>query len=127
MHPPPHLLLHRRQLRLQPVAPGLPPEQKPAAPRFATNEGEAQEGEGFRLAQPARLASGRRMAAKFDQAGLLRMQRQLKRLQSCTHLVEEPTGVGLVLEADHDVIGGRMIMSPVACRCRQRLAQRSKT
>ena len=56
------------------------------------------------LSEPALLASGRRVAAKLDQAGLLRMQRQRKLLQSFAHRVQEATGVGLVLEADDDVI-----------------------
>jgi len=34
--------------------------------------------EGFRLAEPAPLAIGRREAAELDQAGLVRMQRQRK-------------------------------------------------
>jgi hypothetical protein len=68
VHPPPHRLLHRQEVRLQPVASGLPPEQELAPPRFATDEGETQEGEGFRFAHPALFASNRRMAAEHPRA-----------------------------------------------------------
>src|ERR1700758_588147 len=46
----------------------------------------------------------RREAAKLDQAGLLRMERQRKRLKPRAHHVEKPTRVALSLEPDHDVI-----------------------
>jgi hypothetical protein len=45
------------------------------------------------------------VAAELDQAGLVRMQRQRKLLKPRPHRLEEPTGVGLVLEAGHHVIG----------------------
>jgi hypothetical protein len=54
----------------------FPFEKELAAPRLATDEGEAQEVEGLRFAQPAPLAVRRSMAAELDQAGLVRMQRQ---------------------------------------------------
>jgi hypothetical protein len=51
-------------------------DQEPTPTRSAANEGKAQEGEGFWLAQPALLSPGRRLAAELQQSGLLRMQRQ---------------------------------------------------
>ncbi len=69
------------------------------------DEGEAQEVEGLRLAKTPPFAVGRRMAAERDQAGLVRVERQRKLLEPCAHRIEEPTGVGLVLEAGNNVIG----------------------
>ena len=57
------------------------------------------------LPSPRRLAVGRRKAAELDQAGLVRMQRQRERRQPFAHRIEEAAGVGLVLEADDDVVG----------------------
>jgi hypothetical protein len=45
------------------------------------------------------------MAAKLDQAGLVRMQRQRKLPQPFAHRVPEATGVALVLKADDDIVG----------------------
>src|ERR1700730_17065572 len=46
----------------------------------------------------------RREAAKLDQAGLLRVERQDERLKPCTHHFEKPTRVGLALEPNHYII-----------------------
>src|ERR1700733_8260261 len=54
------------------VASGLPVKQEVALERLAADEGEPQEVEGFRLAEPTPFASDRRMAAELDQAGVLR-------------------------------------------------------
>ena len=64
----------------QAVAPGFPFDEELAATRLAADEGEAQEVEGLRLAEPAPLAVRRREAAELDQAGLVRMKRQRKLL-----------------------------------------------
>ena len=45
---------------------------------FAADEGEAQEVEGLRFAEPAPLAAFRRKASELDDPGLLRMKRQRK-------------------------------------------------
>ena len=47
--------------------------------RLAADEREAQESEGLRLAEPTLIACDRSEAAKLDQAGLFRMQRQRER------------------------------------------------
>ena len=93
------------QLRPQPIAAAGSPQEKLAGPRGAADQGEAEEVEGLRFAQPAPCASSRGKATKLDQAGLVRMQRQRELLKPCAHCSEEPTGVGLVLEAGHHVIG----------------------
>ena len=80
----------------------LPLELELALARAPADEDEAQELEGFRFSEPALRASVRRVAAKLDQAGLVRMQRQRELLQPLAHRVPEAPGVGLVLEADDD-------------------------
>jgi hypothetical protein len=72
---------------------------------LAADVREAQEVEGLRFAQPALLAPRRRVATELDQPGLLRMQRQRKLLEPGAHHVEEPMGIGLVLEPGHNVVG----------------------
>jgi hypothetical protein len=44
------------------------------------------------------------MAAKLNQAGLFRMQRERELLQPFPHRLPEAPGVGLVLEADNDIV-----------------------
>jgi hypothetical protein len=75
------------------------PEKDTALAGFAADEGKAEEIEGLRLAETTLSASGCRAAAELDQAGLVRMQRQRELLKPRPHRLEEPTGVGLVLEA----------------------------
>src|ERR1700746_1749031 len=50
-------------------------------------------------------ALGCREATKLNQAGLVRMERQLELLKSRAHRIKEATGVALVLEADDHIIG----------------------
>ena len=45
------------------------------------------------------------MATKLDQAGLVRVERQRELLKPHTHCIEEATGVVLMLEAGHQIIG----------------------
>jgi hypothetical protein len=104
MPSPPQPLLDLLELRLHAVAPGLPLDEEAAGTRLAAEHGEAQEVEGLRLAEPAPRAPGRSEAAEREQAGLVRMQRQRELPQSLTHGIPEATGIGLTLEADHDVI-----------------------
>ena len=93
------------ELRPHAVSPGPPLEKKTALAGFAADQGEAKEIEGFRFAKTALSASGRRVATELDQAGLLRMQRQRELLKPGAQRIEEPTGVGLVLEAGHHELG----------------------
>src|SRR3954469_16676189 len=58
----------RAQTRDPRVALALPLDLEAAAARGAADEGEAQEGEGLRLAEPARSTSGRRVTAELDRA-----------------------------------------------------------
>ena len=105
VHSPAHLLLDLLELRPHAIPPGFPFEEELARARTPADEGEAQEIEGLRFSEPASSASVRRMAAELDQARLVRMQRQRELLESLTHRVPEAPGIGLVLEADHNVVG----------------------
>src|SRR3954470_20367760 len=80
MHAPPQRRLDRPQRRPHAIAAALPPEQEgtPAGSPAAMRE--AQEAEGLRFAKPAPDAVRRREAAELEQASLVRMQRQRKRL-----------------------------------------------
>src|SRR3954469_11974372 len=100
----PHLLLDLLELRHHAVAAGFPVDPEVAPSRGAADEGETQESEGFRLAEAAPLAVAGRIAAELDQPGLLRVERQCELLKPVAHHIEEPTGVGLVLETDDDII-----------------------
>jgi hypothetical protein len=57
-----------------------------------------------------RCAPVRRVAAELDQAGLFRLEprsgsrRQRELLKPRAHRIEEPMGIGLVLEAGDDII-----------------------
>src|SRR5262249_60270498 len=65
---------------------------------------EAQELEGFRFSQPALRSSGRRMAAKLDQAGLVRVEGQRRILQPFAHRFPEAPGARLVLETHYTFV-----------------------
>src|SRR5260370_26351809 len=45
------------------------------------------------------------MATKLDTAGLVRVERQRELLKPHTHCIEEATGVVLMLETGHQIIG----------------------
>src|SRR5215471_9910776 len=103
MHPPSQLFLNFLELCAHAVWPGLPLELELALPGLAADEREAKETEGLRFAEPALRACDRCKAAKLDQAGLLRMQRQRELPQPCTHRVPEAPGLGFLLKADNKV------------------------
>src|ERR1700730_16751863 len=104
VHSPPKLLLDLAELRPHAIASGFPPKLELALARAPADENKAQELEGFRFSKPRPSASLRRMAAKLDQAGLVRMQRQRKLLQPLTHRVPEALGVTFMLETDDEVV-----------------------
>src|SRR4051794_33545362 len=78
MHAPPHLRFDHLELRLHAVSPGLPLDLEFARAGLAADEGEAQEVEGLRLAEPAPLAAFCRKASELDESGLLGVQCQRK-------------------------------------------------
>jgi len=91
VHSPPKLLLDFLQLRPLAVAPSLPLKLEVSPAGSTADVGKAQEREGFRSAEPAPRASGRRMASELDQAGLFRMERQRERIEPFMHRIEEAT------------------------------------
>ena len=106
MHAPPQRVLDPPQGRPHAVGTTLPLELEGAPAGSPADVGEPQEAERLRFAEPALGAPVRREAAKRDQAGLVRMQRQRKLLQARAHRVPEAPGIGLVLEADHEWSSG---------------------
>jgi hypothetical protein len=103
VHAQSQFLLDFLELGPHAVTPALALQQEAPLSRFPTNEGEPQELEGFRHTESTPGASVRREAAELDQAGLVRMQRQRKLLQSLAHRIKEASGVAFVLEADDEV------------------------
>src|SRR5712671_4547743 len=104
VHSPSQLLLDLLEFRFHAVAPGLPMNEEFAPATFAADEGEPEEVEGFRFAEPALRTLSRREAAERDQAGLFRMQRQCELPQPFTHCTPEAPGISFMLEADHDIV-----------------------
>jgi hypothetical protein len=78
VHSPAELLLNFFELGLHPIAAGSPSQHEAAPAGLATDEGKAEEGEGFWFAEPALSASVHREASELDQAGLVGVQRQLE-------------------------------------------------
>src|SRR5262245_12314373 len=73
MHALAQLLLDLLEFHLHAIASGLSLYDKLASMRLAADEDKTQELEGLRLPKPRPRAPVRRMAAKLDQAGLVRM------------------------------------------------------
>jgi len=73
VHAPPHLLFDHLELRSHAVRPGLPFDLEFARAGLAADEGEAQEVEGLRFAEPAPLTAFRRKTSELDEPGLLGM------------------------------------------------------
>src|SRR6478609_2347993 len=105
MHSTQELRLNVPQLSPHAVASGLPLKLEVAAARSTTDEGEAQEREGFRLSKPAQLAIVRSKAAELNQASLVRVERQCKFPKPVMHRIKEATCVALMLKADHQIVG----------------------
>jgi hypothetical protein len=76
VHTPPHLLFDHLKLCPHAVPPGLPFNLEFTRTGRAADEGEAQEVEGLRLAEPTPLAAFRRKSSELDEPGLLGMQCQ---------------------------------------------------
>ncbi|WP_439375001.1 hypothetical protein [Bradyrhizobium sp. DASA03120] len=74
VHTPSHSLLHGLQFRPHAVFARLAPDLELALLGSAADEGEAEEVEGLRLAEPAPPAVVLRMTSELDQPGFLRVQ-----------------------------------------------------
>jgi hypothetical protein len=76
VHAPRHLFFEHLELRSHAVCPGLSFDLEFPRAGLAADEGETQEVEGLRFAEPAPLAALCREASELDQPGLLGMQCQ---------------------------------------------------
>src|SRR5437773_11250097 len=74
VHQPSYRLLDLPELFPQPLPNSVPQDQVAPASARSADVREAEEGEGFRLAEPLCLAVALRKAPEFDDPGLLRMQ-----------------------------------------------------
>jgi hypothetical protein len=73
VHPPPQFVLHSPECRLHAVASGLPENLELALTGVPADERETKKGERLRFAKTALLAPCRRVAAKLEQPGLIRV------------------------------------------------------
>jgi hypothetical protein len=78
MHAPPQFRFDHLELRPHAVCAGFPFNLELARASLPADEGEAQEVEGLRFAEPTPLAALCREPSELDQPGLLWMQRQRK-------------------------------------------------
>ena len=105
VHSPSQLPFDLLELGPHAVASGLPFDLELALASLTAHEREAQEIEGLRLSESLPFAISRGIAAKLNQSGLSRMQRQRKLLQPISHRVQETSSVGLVLKTNDDIVG----------------------
>src|SRR5512144_1569871 len=105
VHHPPYRLLDLPELLPQPFTNGVPQDEEGPCPARSTDVREAEEGEGFRLAEVSGLALARRETPEFDDPGLLRMQLQPELLQTLPKLVQKSLVLRAMLEAHHGVVG----------------------
>src|SRR6266508_2892161 len=88
VHQPSYRLLDLPELFPQPLPNGVPQDQVAPACARSADVREAEEGEGFRLAEPLCLAVALRKAPEFDDPGLLRMQFQSELHPQKTRIIE---------------------------------------
>src|SRR4029077_1856443 len=87
-----------------PVAARLPLELELSPPAVPADVGEAKEVERLRFAEIACPPVLRRMASELDEPRLPRVERQGEVRQARPHTLPEPLGIGLVLEADDNIV-----------------------
>ena len=105
VHPLPQLRFQFPQLGPHPVSPRLPHQQEIPLPAASADMGESQKVERFRFTQSTSRSPCRRMAAKFEQARLLRVQLQAKLSYPLPECFQKAAGFPFVLEAGDDVVG----------------------
>ena len=105
MHSPSQLDLDSLQRHLYALTNRLPKHHEPSLPRLPADVLEAEEIEGFRLAQSSTFSVGRRVASELDQARLFWVQFQLELLHSFFQLRPEPFSLVFELEPNQGVIG----------------------
>jgi hypothetical protein len=119
MHPSTQRFLDHLQLGAHPVAARLPPELEVSPPAVPADVGEAKKVERRRFAETTYPPVLDRMASELDEPCLPRieprsgsmqrqavsaLERQGELRQARPHILPEPLGVDLMLEADDDVV-----------------------
>src|SRR5277367_1451591 len=104
MHPSAQRLLDHLQSDAHPVSARLPLELEASPPAVPAYVGESKKVERLRFAETTRPPVLGRMASELDEPCLPRVQRQGKLCQTRPHVLPEPLGVGLMLEANDDVV-----------------------
>jgi hypothetical protein len=97
-------LLDHLQLGAHPVAARLPLELETSSPAVSADVDEAKNVERLRFAETACPPVFGRMASELDEPCLPRVQRQGELRQAHPHFFPEPLGVGLMLEANGNVV-----------------------
>src|SRR6185436_7418405 len=87
------------------IGTGMARKHEPPVHRSTTDVLEPKEVEGLRLAESPFGTAESRETAELEQPGLFCMQRQGKLLHSTPQIHQELFRVGLVLEADDEVVG----------------------
>lgn len=123
MHPPLQLFLDSLQLGTHPVSASLPFKLECASSGAPTDVGKSEKVERLRFAKTSFGSMFNRIAAKLNQPGLVRMQRQCKLLQPLSHIREKASGIDLMLKTDNTIVGIAhnddvtlsMVASPPVC------------
>jgi hypothetical protein len=105
VHPSTQFLFDHLQFGAHPVAARLPFKLELSPPAVPADVGEAKKVKRLRFAETACPPVLRRMASELDEPRLPRVERQGKRRQTRPHVLQEPFGIGLMLEANNDVVG----------------------
>jgi hypothetical protein len=104
VHAPSQSQLHGLERRSQPLLGRVPQHQKLSLVSSPTLVGEAEEGESLRLPCPASLPGLGGEPAELDEPRLFGMQFQVESPESIPKIRMKPYGIGLVLEANNEVI-----------------------
>ena len=105
MSSPSQLILDLSELCAHAVPSRFPFDQETALSRSAADEREAEKVKGLRFAETPLGARDRCEAAKLDQPGLVRVQRQRERREPLAHRLPEMVSVAPALETDESVVG----------------------
>src|ERR1700676_3722228 len=104
VHPSSQFLLDHPQSGAHPVAARFPPELETSPPVLPADVGKTKKVKRLRFAETACPPVRCRVASELNEPRLLRVQRQGERRQTCPHILPEPLGIGLMLEANDDVV-----------------------
>ncbi|MGI8568401.1 MAG: hypothetical protein ACR2KT_04705 [Methylocella sp.] len=118
MHSPAQLVLHFLELGDRAIAAGFPLEEEVPRRDLPHQSMKPRTLKVSGSSLPVLFAIDRRMAAKRDQAGLVRMHRQRELLKPRAHSIEEAASVVLMRETSHQIIGIERFpsLAPFPCR-----------